>query len=458
MTLATARRPSARWIGRLKRGGVSLAMAKGAAWSVGGNAAGMAVSFVVQILLARSLEATNYGVYAYLLAWVNVAAMIGKLEYDTAAVRFVGAYDGQRFDGLLHGFLRHARNTVLRAAVGVALVGVLAAVLFHRHLPEGLGRNAIIISAILVPLTALLLLSSASLQGFRRVPQSQLPPLLFRPLLFGAGVLLVGPLLGRTLSVGSAVGLNAAATAVALLVSLSLLARAVPASASAATPEYETARWTRAVRGFLLIAAAQMVLSQQADILVVGSLLGAREAGLYSVASQLTTLIGFGATAVVFVVLPTLSSLHAQGRRAELQRLVTSIVQACAAVSIPTTILLVAAGHIVLRWYGPGFDGAHVVMLVLCSAQVLHATVGIVSGFLLTMTGHEWEASRVIVGTAVLNLVLMFILTPVLGVLGTAIATVFAGVVKLSLLWVYARRYVGVVALPFGRSRAAAAS
>src|SRR5439155_68369 len=55
------------------RFGVTPAMVKGAGWSIGGTASGAVASFVVQIILARALEATRYGVYSYLLAWVNVA-------------------------------------------------------------------------------------------------------------------------------------------------------------------------------------------------------------------------------------------------------------------------------------------------------------------------------------------------------------------------------------------------
>ena len=51
MTVASAR--PATLVSRLERSGVSLAMAKGALWSMGGNAAGMATSFFVQVLLAR---------------------------------------------------------------------------------------------------------------------------------------------------------------------------------------------------------------------------------------------------------------------------------------------------------------------------------------------------------------------------------------------------------------------
>ena len=432
----------------LARIGVSATMVKGAAWSIGGTAVGAAASFITQIVLARSLEATRYGVYSYLLAWVNVAVLVGKLEFDNIAVRFVGAYDGQRQDGLLHGFLRYGWRIVAGTATGVALVAGLTAWLLRRHLHAGI-EGGIWTAALLVPLSALLLFSSSALQGLRQIPQAQLPQLVLRPVLFGVAIVLTGSGLGLQLGAGSAVALNATATAGALAVSLVLLGRAVPASVVAAAPRLDPATWRHAVGGFLVISAAQLVLSAQADILVVGTLLGLRLAGLYSVASQLATLIGLGATAVMFVVLPAIADLHARGRRAELQRLVVRTVQACAVVSIPVAVPLLAAGRAVLRAYGATFADAYPVVLVLGGVQLVGATFGAISGYLLTMTGHEWEASRVIVGTALLNLALTFMLTPTFGIVGAALATAAAGLTRQELLRRRVRRYVGVSVLPY---------
>jgi O-antigen/teichoic acid export membrane protein len=430
------------------RTGLSGALVKSAVWSIGGYATGAAASFVTQVILARSLEATRYGVYSYLLAWVNVAVLVGKLEFDNLAIRFVGTYDGQRQDGLLRGFLRCGWRVVGATATAVALVAGLAAWLLRSHLHTVVG-GGLWAACALVPLSGLLLFSSSALQGFRQVPQAQLPQLLLRPVLFGIALVVTVSGFGAELEAGGAVALNAAATAVALGVSLVLLDRAVPASTVHAEPAFDTPTWTRAIRGFLVISAAQLVLSQQADILVIGTLLGPRDAGLYSVASQLCSLIGLGATGVVFVVLPAVADLHARGRRAELQRLVVRTVQGCAVVSVPVAVLLFATGPFVLGAYGVAFAGAYPILIVLSVASVGGAIVGALSGYLLTMTGHEWEASRVIVGTALLNLVLTFILTPAFGAVGAALATAGAGLTRAELLRRRARRYLGVAVLPY---------
>jgi len=217
----------------------------------------------------------------------------------------------------------------------------------------------------------------------------------------------------------------------------------------AATPEFESVKWMRAIRSFIVISGAQLILSQQSDILVVGTVLSPRDAGLYSAASQLAGLTMLGAQALIFVVLPFVSDLHARGRRAELQRLVVRTVQACAVVSLPVVALLLVAGRLVLRAYGPAFADGYPVLAVLSAGAGVGATLGIISGFLLTMTGHEQAASRMVVGTAVLNLALTFVLTPTFGIVGAAVATVVAGLGRVWLLQRYARRHLGVAVRPY---------
>jgi O-antigen/teichoic acid export membrane protein len=423
-------------------------MVKSAVWGIGGNVAGAAASFITQVILARALQATRYGVYSYLLAWVNVAVLVGKLEFDGIAVRFIGAYDGQRKDELLRGFLLYGWRVVSSASTGVALVASVVVWQLRDQLrPEIVW--GIWAACALVPISAMLLVSSSMLQGFRRVPQAQLPQQLLRPVLFGVAIAIVVFGLGIALSAAGAVALNAAAAAVSLVLSLFLLSRAIPASTRAAAPVFDSSKWMRTVGGFLVISGAQLVLSQQADILVVGTLLGPRDAGLYSVASQLSTLIGLGAAGVMFVVLPAVADLHARGRRAELQRLVVGTVQACAAVSIPVALPMIVAGPLVLRIYGAAFVDAYPVLIVLSIVQLGGAILGALAGYLLTMTGHEWEASRVIVGTALLNLALTFVLTPTLGGVGAALATAGAGFTRLELLRRCVRRHLGVSVLPY---------
>src|SRR3989454_12846999 len=135
---------------------------------------------------------------------------------------------------------------VSRTTTGIALLAGGAAWLLRRQLHPGIEAG-IWAACVLVPLSALLAFSGCTLQGLRRVPQSQLPQLLLRPVLFGGGGVVVGSGLGVQLCAGGGGALNAVATAVALGVSLFLLRRAAPSGALAAAPAFGTPARVRPV-------------------------------------------------------------------------------------------------------------------------------------------------------------------------------------------------------------------
>jgi O-antigen/teichoic acid export membrane protein len=60
------------------------------------------------------------------------------------------------------------------------------------------------------------------------------------------------------------------------------------------------------------------------------------------------------------------------------------------------------------------------------------------------MTGHQRDASIVIASTAMFNLVLTLVLTPMFGIVGTASATAIAVLLRGIILAVIVRRKVGV--------------
>jgi O-antigen/teichoic acid export membrane protein len=217
-----------------------------------------------------------------------------------------------------------------------------------------------------------------------------------------------------------------------------------------AAPSYETKQWLHTAVGLLVISAAQLVLGTQADVVVVGSMIGAPAAGLYQVASQLASLITFGMTALIYLALAMISDLHARGRRAELQHLVTLLSRAGFVISPVAVVLLTGMGTMILGWFGPSFPAAYPVLLVLSGASFASATVGILAGFLLSLTGHQRQAATVVVGSAILNLTISLIATHFFGAIGTASATLATTVLRSAVLAVYCWKLLGVRITPFG--------
>ena len=427
-------------------------LARGAVWSVGANAGGYGLALVVQVVLTRSLGQVQYGNYAYALACMNIALLFAKLELDTCSLRFIGMYQGTSRWSLLRGFLQRSPQLVLLSSLGVAAVGAIMVAVIGGHLGRGAAAT-IDAACFLLPVAAMLELKTRSLHAFKKVPESQLPTLIVRPLVFGLGIVVATRVFHLGLTAPEAVGLNVVAALIALSIIMKFLRDATPIEARSAQPSFETRQWLRTATGFLVIGGAQLILGTQMDVVVVGSLLGATDAGLYQVASQLAAVGSLGVTAIIYTALAMISDLHARGRQRELQHLVTMLSRANLLVAVGMVVALVVMGRMVLGWFGPTFPAAYPVLLVLAAASFVASAVGILAGFLLTLTGHQREAAVLVLGSAILNLTLSLIATRTFGAIGTASATAATAFLRSGALMLYCWKLLGIRLTPFARAQ-----
>ncbi|HEX4468541.1 MAG TPA: oligosaccharide flippase family protein [Gemmatimonadaceae bacterium] len=441
----------------VRPGSIEGALTRGALLVFTINVAGTLIAFLVQLLLARTLGPAEYGVYIYTLGIFNIVLLVAKVDWDHVSLRFLSAYTAQQNRGLLRGFLRRSDSIVgLASGVAAALAAIMVWI-FRGSVSPSLFA-AYLVACALLPITAFLQVKALALQGLRRVVASQAPLSVMRPSLFAAGVILAAFVFDRRLTAASALILNAAATAAVLIVSSRLLSRATKHETSGVAPQYATREWLHVAWGMFVVSAGQFVLSQSFDVVVVGSMLGTTVAGYYGAASQLAGLCGFGVNAVLFMAAPLISELFASGDKPKLQRLITLTGRLNVAVSLPVVLALVFAGRLILSWYGPPFVTAYPVLVVLVAGQLTGAMLGALAGFLMTMTGHHNRAAVIIGASALLYLLLTFVLTRLFGAVGTAASTVIAFLARHVVLEIDIRRRLGIEAFPFGKAPRKAAA
>ncbi len=398
---------------------------------------GSATSFALQLILARTLGAQEYGSYLIVLGWMNVAALFTKIDLDAVAVRFVAGYDATKELGLLHGFLRWSERVTWGLGLLVAALGATLLTLHDFGLAPAL-RDALLAGCLLLPLTGAMIVQSGALQGLQIVSLALATSQLLRPAGMLVVVLITALALHGKLTAAEAILLNLAASAVAFAIGAWRLRRAAaPALAVPATVRHR--EWLTVCLQLLPITIAQLVISQQSDILVVGALLSPTDAAHYGAASQLASLVAIPSSAVLAVVLPRISELHVRGALGELQELLDASGKLTALAAVIPAILLALIARPVLSLYGPTFPEIMVPMLLLIVAQGISATVGAQAGNVMVMTGRQRDASIVIGGAAILNLVMGLVLTPHFGALGTAAATLLAVLVRSAVLTWYLR-------------------
>ena len=449
-TIATAESP-ARVRTRLSSSELARLIVRGGAWSLLISTIGAALSLGVHLALARTLGASEYGRYVFALAWMNVLLLVGKFELDTASVRFVGAYSGTEQWSFLRGFLRRSGQIVGGVSIAISLISAVLIVALNGRIEHGTALS-FLAASLLLPVTAMAQLKASAIQGLKHVARAQAPSMVIRPIVFVAAVLGLHYVVGQSVSAHVAILLQVGATSVALLLTLRFLQSVLPDAVREASEAFDTQYWMKTAAGLLVISGGQTILSTNADVLVVGSLLGPEAAGKYGAASQLASAVSFGVTAISFIALPIIADLYARHALKELQSLITHVAQLSLLLSVPVLIALSFAAGPVLSAFGPSFAEAAPILILLGFDQLIGVIFGI-AGYLLVMTGHQVTAARVIIGCAVLNLALTFVLTPRFGLMGAGVATTITTLVRCYLLMAQMRASLGLSLAPWRTTR-----
>jgi O-antigen/teichoic acid export membrane protein len=433
-----------RFYDRLREGisakiGSSLHRRVGGAFLV--NIAGIGFAFLLQVILARILGAKNYGQYVYILAWVNFLVFIAKLGLDSASLRFIPEYRTTQSWGLLRGYISWSNRQVIFFSTVVGTVAAILVTLFRYRMENGLAET-VYIGCVLLPLNAYLLLQASYLQGYNRVVQSQATQVIVRPMLLAVCMIAVFLLHEGEIRSSVAMTMNMLTTIATLFITLGIVYRFTPREVSLEKAEYKPGTWYNVALPMLLVTSFNLIINQS-DIIMVGAMVGTTDAGIYSVATRLSTFITFAIIIINAVVAPVIAELHSRESYRELQHLVTGVAWTSTVIAIPIFLVLILTGEWLLLFFGAEFESGYRTLILLGISKLVIASTGVV-GYLLTMSGYQHKAAYILGASAVLNLILNGTLIPVWGLEGAAIASIIATMGWTITMTVIAVKQIGI--------------
>ncbi len=412
---------------------------------------GAGLSYAVQVLLARFLGVSHYGVYAYLIVWIGFAALVASLGLPAASLRFLPMYKSTGDWARIHGFMRTISRATFAAAIAMAAAACGVALLLH-----ALGRlshpSTLLLGAVLVPAFAGSMLFTEVARAGHRVGAAFAPPMIARPALIAVGATVLYVSRGM-LTTSAAIAITVVASYIVLLAQYVLTRRLFVAPTSQHRPMLERREWL-GVGVTLLAAGAFTITLMQVDIVIVGAMLGSRDAGIYAAASKTATLVSFVIIAVNAAATPHFSSLWALGRVEELQRLVTKLASVIFWPSLAISAGIAALSGPLLELFGPGFRAAQASLLVLLVGQMINAAAGSV-GYLLTLTGYHREATWALGLSAVACIALAVAGVAAFGLIGAALGSSVGFLLWNGSLYWLVRRKLGIRASFFTTRRLA---
>ena len=375
----------------------------------------LAAQTLTSILVARALGPEDYGILAFALTLVNLAAMPAVSGVGTLVVREVARFQAGR---AVAGDLRAMLSTVGTWISFASLAMIFLLVVFSVLLIDETRRNeTILLAALFVPLLSLMPFYSAILQGQGLAVRSQFAEWLLAPFSYLLLVVVLWAADGLTRL--TAIGSGLAASGAALLF-LYRQARASLGVLPALLSGNINGRWFRVLRPFALLQAAILV-NNHVPVLVLGVAADDHAVGIFRVAESIASLAALSLVVVNLVVAPRIVALHADQDRCGLQRLAQGSIRLAFVASASLSAVLVLVGEpLIDRVFGAAYHESYRVLLVLLAGQLINVGCGSV-GMLLNMTGHERDYLHALGIAVVLNTLLCAVLAPFFHAIGAAI-------------------------------------
>lgn len=188
-------------------------------------------------------------------------------------------------------------------------------------------------------------------------------------------------------------------------------------------------------------------MQQVLGIMIAGWLLSSADLGLFKSSQQVGLLIAFILIVINAIFPPRFATLYHQGNITALGRLARQGALLAVVLASPMLLVCLAVPGWVLGWFGEGFDAGESLLRIIALAQLVNVATGSV-GFLLSMTGHETLMRNIALTCNAFGLLAFFVLIPVLGALGAAIALAFVLVVQNLVAMYFVWKKLGIWTLP----------
>ncbi|CAN7667782.1 oligosaccharide flippase family protein [Mesorhizobium caraganae] len=404
--------------------------------------AGAGLTSLAQLLIARIVGSTSYGIYSYVLSWTSVLAYLATLGFNVSLLRFVSAYRAQGRLDLAHGVIRFAVQRSLVVATLFGLTGATFIFLF-----SGPSNKELEISQLLgmaaVPLVTASALGAALVRAFGGGVSALLPERIVRD---GLLLTLLGvAALSGAWTMNAPLVMQAVLTSSGVTVGLVFImaTRFQPPGLRHAEPADASKDWWAVVPPIMLMAGLDVFINR-AGVMVLGWTGHIRDAGIFALGLNVALLVSLALVAVSTMFSPTAATLYAQNDRKALQALFSRATLLAAAGAIAMALPLLVIVRPLLSWFGEDFGTGAPIARVLMLGYVFVALCGPQLN-LLTMTGNEWAAAITMIVGAAIGVIGCAVGIEIYGPLGAAVGLALALVVWNVAMAIYIRKRLRII-------------
>jgi O-antigen/teichoic acid export membrane protein len=419
-----------------KKGGVSFLMRVG----------GQIMGFLLTLIIARYFGANGLGDYVLSIIVLRVFVMIAKLGMDTASIKVIASFATQN----KWQSIKHYRRQVISVLTVTSIIASIVLYFFSEPVAELIGAKSsyIRLNAFFILPMSFFILNYQSLRGLKKIGDYSFFYWMSRATL-SAIILLIIIQFTQTINIpsisilGSTIfsGVNIDLPIFSFLSSLFLVSVlayitfSLRLNVEQKKKEENGILHKMPIKSILflsfplMLAQSGQFIMAWADRLMLGGMtydtLGgtsSHDVGIYDVAFKLSMFVNIALTSVTSISAPKFAELYATKNFERLEKVVHQSTKLIFWSTVPLLVVFFSFSTQVFSAFGDDFKKGIFCFIILCSARMVSAFTG-PAATLLQMTGRQLIFMKVLSAGAVINIVINYLLIPIYGIQGAAIAT-----------------------------------
>jgi len=406
------------------------------------------LAYFSQVLLARWMSGSDYGIYVYVWTWVLLLGSVLDFGFAVSAQKIIPEYRTSGEHALLRGFLFGSRAITFAAAGVIALLLAGLVRLLAPQMEAGL-ELPLYIGCLTLPAFVVANTQDGIARSHDWMRLGLMPQFVIRQTLiigFTAGAVVLGLHLGAT----AAMIASASAVWIAMLGQMVVLNRRLRTSVEHGSRSYDLRSWLGVSLPIMMVEGFYLLLSYT-DILVLQQYRSAEEVGIYFAVVKTLALVSFIHYAMSATTAHRFTEYYAAGDTERLSAYVAHAIKWTFWPSLVATLALLAMGEPLLWLFGPQFTGGYGIMFVAAIGLLARAAIGPVER-LLNMSGNQNTCALAYALAFGMNVILCVLLVPKFGGYGAGAATSLSLIFETVLLFWITKRRLGLHVLAFGKA------
>ena len=400
------------------------------------------LAYLTQIALTRMLGPSRYGVFVYTGTIIFLLMNFSSYGFEVLALRFTSTYLSENKTALWKGLYKWSLRMLIiistTVAAGTAIyLGV--SVYWLHFMAETPYTLAILVSCSIIPIYTLMNFYGNLLRGQNKLVVSFLPDNTIKPLFLLLALVAFRLILGQ-MNLYLAIALNLVSFMVAFAFVVAIFQKGNHLKGIKA--EYDKPVWRKLI-GSLFILTSVYTLHGRIDTIMLRYLKDSSQVGIYYLAERYATTLFFFQNIMGSIISPSIARLSIQDEKDKLQKLISRMVRWVMLFSLPVFIVMVAFSKPILLLSGSEFLPGQSALIIICIGHIIDVAFGPVLSFVL-MTGYEKYNTIAMAMGIVMNVVLNLLLTPSMGITGTAIAAASSTVLWNLYLFIIIYRKTGI--------------